>query len=463
MKNKVLLTIVGLAAGLLAANAQNATINGAKTYQTIHGLGINANPQSWAINPGAVKAVVDQLIDSMGCSSFRLMFDDCDWEQTNDNDDPKVYNWAYYDSVYSSPRFAGIWEMIRYLNSKGITDVGLSPDGAGPKWMGGTTLLQGKEQEYAEMMSSMVFYAKKKLQPALQISTLSPINESTCGGGEGVVTTPDQFGRLYADIAARLIADGISDVSIVGPDDCGGWLPNVQAMLASPVTMSKLAYFGQHDYGSGTQKARDLIKAIKASAYPSTQAVMTEVNAVCRDCDGGVYNKDYGFDAYAGIAYKTILDHLNAGVNGIQVWEAYDSRYHHPNRTLTWSMWGVFAVNDTSRPDVYTARTHFSVLKHLYRFVKPEFKRIDVASSQKELTLCAFTDGKGGSLCITGMNNSDKPIKLDAALQHLSGNSFAYYFSDQTHNFVQGRDVVATKGRLQQMIPPHSIFTLASH
>ena len=51
---------------------------------------------------------------------------------------------------------------------------------------------------------------------------------------------------------------------------------------------------------------------------------------------------------YAGPAYKYILQHLNVGVTGIQIWEGYDSRYHHPNRSLTWSMWGIFAVNDTT-------------------------------------------------------------------------------------------------------------------
>src|SRR4051812_25372266 len=96
--------------------AQNTTINGDKIYQTISGFGVNANPQSWNVNPEAVKKVLNELIDGMGCTSFRLMFDDCDWEKVNDNDDPNSYNWNYYDSVYSTPRFTGIWNMIRYLN-----------------------------------------------------------------------------------------------------------------------------------------------------------------------------------------------------------------------------------------------------------------------------------------------------------------------------------------------------------
>ena len=113
-------------------------------------------------------------------------------------------------------------------------------------------------------------------------------------------------------------------------------------MVSSPVAMSKILRFGQHDYGDETKKIRDLIDSIKHSAYPDREAIMTEANASCIGCDGGTYNKSYDFDAYAGPAYKYILQHLNAGANGLQIWEGYDSRYHHPNRTLTWSMWGIW-------------------------------------------------------------------------------------------------------------------------
>src|SRR3978361_1895701 len=106
--------------------AQNTTVDVAKKYQTIHGLGVMINPQSWNVNPEAVKKVLDSLVTGMGCTSFRLMYDDCDWEGVNDNNDPNAYNWAYYDSIYSLPRFTCVWNTVEYLNSKGITDITLS-------------------------------------------------------------------------------------------------------------------------------------------------------------------------------------------------------------------------------------------------------------------------------------------------------------------------------------------------
>jgi len=293
---------------------------------------------------------------------------------------------------------------------------------------------------------------------------LSPINETTCGGNEGTVMTPVQLGTVFSSIATHLINDKIDSVTLIGPDDCDGWAPNLHAMLSSPTIMSKLIFFGCHDYGDRTAKGTAHLQAIKNSAYPGKELIMTEANAVCHGCDGGQYNGDYGFDAYAGPAYKFILQHLNTGVSGIQIWEGYDSRYHHPNRTLTWSMWGIFAVNDTLHPDVYTHRAHYEVFKQLYNFVKPGFKRIDISTTLSKITLSAFYDPATGSVVITGKNDSDKPQAIKALLKDLStASSLSYYYTDAVNNFKKGPDVKINNHGFSSLIPPSCVFTLVSN
>jgi O-glycosyl hydrolase len=461
MRNPLFGSCLVLLLAVNALGAQNTTVNGAKQFQTIHGLGVNANPQSWNVNPEAVKKVLDELITAVGCTSFRLMFDDCDWEQVNDNSDPNSYNWAYYDSVYSAPRFTCVWNTIRYLNSKGITDITLSPDGAAPGWMGGTKLLQGKEGEYAEMMTSMVYYGRKRLKPPVQFSMLSPVNETTCGGGEGAVLTPSQFGTMFGALATHLIHDGMSDVTLIGPDDCDGWAPNLQAMLANRVTMSKVIHFGQHEYGNSFRKAQKTVEAVKNSAYPDRDVIMTEMNEKCVGCDDAKYNSDYGFNHYAGPAFKYILQHLNIGVTGIQIWEAYDSQYHHPNRYLTWSMWGVFGVNDINHPDVYTKREHYYVLQQLFRFVKPGFKRIDSSTSLSDMTISTFFDPMSKTVVVTGMNDSSSAQTVDCELLNLPAvSTLKYYYTDASHNFEQDPDVAVAKQKFSKLIPAKCVFTL---
>jgi O-glycosyl hydrolase len=463
MRNILFAAYIAIFVFTNTAFAQNTKVDGAKRYQTIHGLGVNINPQSWNVNPGAVKEVIDSLITGMGCTSFRLMFDDCDWEVVNDNNDPSFYNWAYYDSVYSAPRFTCVWNTIQYLNSKGITDITLSPDGAAPGWMGGTKLYPGTEAEYAEMMASMVYYGQKRRSPAIQFSMLSPINETTCGGGEAPVMTANQLGTIFSNIATHFINDGIANVTLIGPDDCGGWPSSFHAMITNSITMSKLTHFGGHSYGNSTSQSRGLIDSVKNSPYPDREVIMTEVNAICKDCDNGAYNSDYGFNNYAGPAYKYVLQHLNVGVTGIQIWEGYDSRYHHPNRYLTWSMWGIFAVNDTTYPAVYTKRTHYYVFKQLFKFVKPGFKRVDISTSLSNMTVSAFYDPAKGAIVITGKNDSNSAQTIECIIKNLSTvSTLKYYYTDASHNFFRGSDVTVTNQTFSKLVPASCVFSLVS-
>ena len=213
-----------------------------------------------------------------------------------------------------------------------------------------------------------------------------------------------------------------------------------------------------------TKKIRDLIDSIKHSAYPDREAIMTEANASCIGCDGGTYNKSYDFNAYAGPAYKYILQHLNAGANGLQIWEGYDSRYHHPNRTLTWSMWGIYGINDTLQPSVYTPRAHYYTFKQLFRFVKPGFQRIGMTTTLPSLTVSAYYDHRSGDLVMTGKNDNDRELKMDVELKNFTEKSLLkFYFTDETHHFSQGEDVKVIRHSFSQAIPPNCVFTIVSN
>src|SRR5262249_7736050 len=117
-----LLPCLLLVAGV--ANAATITIDASQTYQTIEGFGVNANHRSWNND---LKPVLDQLIDDAGMTHFRVVLDNADWETNNDNGDSRVMNWAYYQTVYSSPEFQKLWGLMAYLNQKGLTN-GVMPN-----------------------------------------------------------------------------------------------------------------------------------------------------------------------------------------------------------------------------------------------------------------------------------------------------------------------------------------------
>jgi O-glycosyl hydrolase len=329
--------------------------------------------------------------------------------------------------------------------------------------MGGTKLNPGTEAEYAEMMASMVYYGQKRRSPAIHFSMLSPINETTCGGGEAPAMTANQLGTIFSNIATHLINDGITNVTLIGPDDCDGWPSSFHAMITNSITMPKLTHFGGHSYGNNTAQSRGLIDSVKNSAYADREVIMTEVNAICKGCDGGEYNSDYGFINYAGPAYMYVLQHLNVGVTGIQIWEGYDSQYHHPNRYLTWSMWGIFAVNDTTQPAVYTKRSHYYVFKQLFNFVKPGFKRIDISTSLSNMTVAAFYNEANGNIVITGKNDSSSAQTIEGILKNLpTVSTLKYFYTDASHNFSQGSDVTVANQSFSKLLPAFCVYTLVS-
>src|SRR6185369_10569219 len=78
------------------------TIDGSVTNQFIDGFGVNANYYDW--NNSDLTPALNALIDDAGMTLFRVIFNN-GWEETNDNGDPDVMNWSYYNSLYSGPEF----------------------------------------------------------------------------------------------------------------------------------------------------------------------------------------------------------------------------------------------------------------------------------------------------------------------------------------------------------------------
>ena len=99
----------------------NLRLDGSKVYQSIDGFGVNANTRSW--DSVALRPALDLLLDSMHATVWRVVVETVEkWEETNDNNDPFTFNWEYYNKLYKTPKFRKAFEMMRYLNRRGITE-----------------------------------------------------------------------------------------------------------------------------------------------------------------------------------------------------------------------------------------------------------------------------------------------------------------------------------------------------
>src|SRR5437868_3428165 len=183
--NACVISGAALIAGFTAAAvfAQNAAttstiaVNPAERFQTIDGFGVNFNGTYFR---DAQKPMIDTLIDDLGATIFRLdPYGLLNWEAANDNDNPQVMNWEYYNDRYSIPTFEASWAAARYLNSRGIRPF-LALSGIAPDWMLDSKPLTAEPpnykrdisrpyhlnpamyDEFAEEVASLAVYARTK-------------------------------------------------------------------------------------------------------------------------------------------------------------------------------------------------------------------------------------------------------------------------------------------------------------
>jgi O-glycosyl hydrolase len=248
---------------LSAQAATNFTIDGAQKFQTMDGFGVNANSLSW--KNGELKPAIDMLADQMGSNLWRVVFDMEDWESVNDNTDPSVSNWDYYNSLYANSKFQNLWGTLGYLNQKGISSgIALSFMGRVPNWMSssgnGINISVNNEDEWVEMIATLVYYARNTAH--VSFSTLDPLNETDWNGYEGPQVDKGQYTRLLNKLSQKLDTLGLSDIKFLGPNTAsvdtgvGSYMPQ---MMLDSIVMSKVDHFGFHNYEGSAGSAAEAI------------------------------------------------------------------------------------------------------------------------------------------------------------------------------------------------------------
>ncbi len=425
-------------------------INTSKRFQKIDGIGVNANTRSWSGNE--LKPALDLLIDSMHAPLWRVIVETVEkWEDKNDNNDPFVFNWEYYNKLYETPKFQKAWNTIAYLNSRGITDkLMINFMGPVPAWMGKKTVLPQHEDEYVEMLASFFWYAKNKKN--LTIGLISPTNESDWRN-EGPELDEVHYSSVMKKLMIRMDSLGMGNIKYVGPDPADmkkGISKYVPEMMKDSLIMSKLAHIGLHSYGG---YYANVDSAIKHSKYPQSTYWITEWNA-WRDGldDGKIGVYDYTF-ASQSVGY--LIELLRNGASGFMEWEGFDSYYEHHYPSL-FSYWGILGYNPSTK--TYSPRKHFYTIKQVSKYVTPGSTRISM-EGPADLNAVAFVDSSNTRMIITGINeNGAFPFKgtVDMPVENIS-----ITYTDSARN-LQTTDITQTADGFSTTIPAQSIFTITA-
>ncbi len=452
-------------------------VDGSKRYQTMDGFGVNVNTAWWLngeySDTKVVQPALDLLVDSLGATIFRAVIEEIDWEAVNDDDDPNHFNWDYYNGIFSNKKFEGVWNTLRYLNKKGITD-GLvlsfmgSPPASAPmttldmqkSWMGNTfyNIDPSKEDELVETIAALLYYARNTAK--VRFTLVSPMNETDIDSDtknakhpNGIVEGPDipdaiQYTRVIKKLAEKLDAIGMSDIRYVAPDAGGNKLFSacLDEIVKDQYLMGKIAYWGVHQYGDDS---RNYQKTVNKPTNP---------------------NKSFWVTETAGI--KNMLGILGGDSKAPIFWDGFDCVYQHgrrngygdvpPNDYLFGWKDGKPLIEYIASTKSWKPRKQFYEHEQLMRFIKPGAVRIDATVNNKSLVVHAFRN-PNGKLVIVGRNNGDSEVKVNGNLSNLPKmKKFKLFQTNERQNLQQSAKVKLAKGAFSLVVSPGTTFTLTN-
>lgn len=428
--------------------AVSVEVDAGRQLQPVDGLGVNANVHSW--RNGELRPAVDALV-GMGVSTWRVIIDRCDWEATNDNADPSRPDAGYYSRVYSEGKMRDLWDTIAYIKRNPGQQVMVNCMGGVPEWMGGSRIAPEQEDEWVEMIASLVDHATRV--KGLKIDLLGPMNEPDWDGNEGPKVEPEQYVRLLGKLARRLDALGLGDVGFVGPDTASasrGASDYVPAMAADPFVASRVARLGIHSYDGSVGGVGE---AIAASPQPDKRWWVTEFSPWCAGCDNGQPNpSDWTF---AATMAQRLLGHLEQGASGAQVYDGWDGFYEHHNAV---GYWGLLAYN--AETGGYSPRKSFYAMKQFMGFIPRGAVRLASQSSSGELAVGGFWHAASRRLTLVLGNSSASRQSVEGRVRGVAASRLAVVRTDAASNAENAGEVGFAGESFRLDVPPNSLVTL---
>jgi O-glycosyl hydrolase len=435
-------------------------------FQEIDGFGVNFNGPYFRESQ---KPMVDMLVDDLGATLFRLDafgFDLSNWEPVNDNDDPQIMNWDYYNDRYSIPNFEASWAAGRYLNQKGAR-VLLTAIGIIPEWMLDNKapppkhrvcrnnpdpckpdhLNPAMHEEYAEMLVSMATYAR--MQAHVSFDYFSPFNETDCYPAEGPRIDPEEAPKVLEAIARRLQKESLGDVRLVTVDQANVTTDYISPILQNSELMKQVGVFSFHTYGDDSVGPQ--VERVRRSQFPNTRVWLTEYGDL-NDRDKSFENE---WNNQSLKATERALRALNQGAQAAFFWDAFDNLELCEMRP---SFYGLMR-NDNHH---YSPKKRYYAARQLFHFVRPGSVRISATSADPKLMVSAFRNDANGSIILVGVKRGGEARQIQITLEGNSSvpGAWELYQTTSSLNCAPGGILTAVGNSVQFDLSDETIFTL---
>lgn len=437
------------------------TLNPTERHQFIQGFGVNFTSPYFRDDQ---KAMFDMLIKDLGATMFRVVpyLVYSNWEEVNDNNDPNVMNWEYYNERYSTPVWEASWNALRFLNSRGIRPV-IALMGPVPDWMVDDhwsppkhkvcqpdskqfALKPAMYDEFAEMVVSMAMYARAKA--GVDFEYFSPFNETDCYPPEGPRIDPEEAPKVLAAVARRLKKEGLGDIKLTPADQAVITNDYIGPILADPELMKQVGAFTLHTYGENSVGPQ--VERVQNSSYAHVPVWLTEYGDL-NDQDKTAEND---WKKFSLASNRRALTALNQGASAVFFFDAFDD-YEECARRLTF--YGLFRSAD----HLYSPKKRYYATRQLYHFVPPGSHRIGATANIPGLTISAFHDGNTAKVIVVGVKEGG-PNKVAVTLPRSAGavDSWELYMTTRTADCVKVGMVAPLSGTAELDLPDEAVFTL---
>jgi len=429
-------------------------LNPSVSHQTVDGFGVNINSKYW--NKGKIIPVLEQLVDDLGATLFRLdAFGKSDWIDPDGAFGPACMSEAGYAAAYAQQEFQDAAAMGRWLNSRGIEPY-ITLSGILPKWMCAS---DGKTLERFDLFAEMAAHYAKWLRDegGVRFHLFGPLNETDLGPPEGPAVTPENYVHACECLLKQLDAKGLGDIRLVVAEQAMYNLDFITRFLEKPALAERIAVFGMHCYSDFS--ARPLVETVitgAGGAYAGTRVWMTEFGDLDQSTE-----KEW---LIAYVSFQRLIRLLEDGMNGALAWDAFDNYHDHD------ASWTTFGLIKNSW-DVYEPKKRFFAYRHIYRFVRPGFRRVGLTSPCDGVKALAFLSPDGGELTITGYNELLEGVFVNVDMEGLPGGfserRFDAYRTSFADNCVQDNPRRIMQRRLpfsgvEIAVPPRSLFTITT-
>ena len=322
----------------------------------------------------------------------------------------------------------------------------------------------------------MLKWAREK--EGLKFRFLAPFNETDLRCPEGPKIDGSDMLIGTRTIIKKLDAHGLTNIQLIAIDDAYPKSDKLEAVLSDSGYASRIHAFATHTYGNsdigenegwfGTET--DYTKysgRIKNSPFKHASVWMTEYGDLDQT---GEMEYEFGWRST-----RRLMKSLRDGFNAALAWDVFDNFHEHD---IAWAVYGPLKTDTVTW--YYTPKKRYYAAKQVYRFVKPDWKMVEIAIPQptefdvyktwhdsfRHIRMLAFVSPDGNYYSLLIMNGLESDVDLSINLKDIGNEALSktvhYFATDKTDNCSPGKDASVSRHIIHLMLPERSISTITT-